>query len=168
MRPVPKTTFVMIKSKLFSGITFLELLIILTIVAVLFTAAVPLLSRSAYSFTFNSFAKDIYYLCRYLQSASVTEYKVYCLRIDKDTGKAWAVYLGGDVKENRAQGRFGRMISVPEGSQITALNPDNEEISNICFFPDSSAESSTITIKGKNNLQATIKIEGASGGVKIE
>jgi Tfp pilus assembly protein FimT len=141
--------------------TFTELLLVISITAVLTVIAIPQLKRTFDNLELDNFVKDVYYLANYLHSVSVAENNIYLLHIDQDSGKIWAEYqLGGSFKV--LSGRLGRIYNAPSGTKIILDGADK-----IYFYPDGSVNNSKIVFSNKQNSEHTVEIGGLIAEIKI-
>jgi Tfp pilus assembly protein FimT len=143
------------------AITFIELLIVITIIAVVSTLAIPQFRKAAVNFELESFVKDIYYLCQYLRSSAISQGKIYCLNLNPNEGKIWATYKDETDFKN-LQGRFAKPYAVPQTITITSQKTE------AYFFPDGSIEEITIDFRNKYERKLTLSIKGAAADIKIE
>ncbi len=113
------------------GLSFVELLIVITIVGILTAAAVPRFKKTYDRFEFENFSQNIYYLTQYLQNSAIVEKKIYYLNIDQAKAEFVAKYLeNGEIKA--LTGRFAKVFKAPETVRVS-LEP---EVDYICFYPN--------------------------------
>ncbi|MDD4938541.1 MAG: prepilin-type N-terminal cleavage/methylation domain-containing protein [Candidatus Omnitrophica bacterium] len=147
------------------GFTFIELLIVVIIVAILTGVSAPKLKRAFDNLSLQNFVKDIYYLSCYLQARAISEGRTYCLNIDKDSGFLRPAYQEADTTLKEITGRFGKGLNVPEGVIITE-SPKGKE--SIFFYPDSSVDKVTLAFENKSKDTATLLLKGISGEIKMQ
>lgn len=149
------------------AITFLELLIVIAIIGILSVSIIPAFRNTVSNFALEGFAKDIYFLCRYLQASAVTNSKIYCLNIDTLEGKFWATYQVGDEYRGIG-GRFGKIYLAPANTSISVTFPEPLDIPKIYFYPDGAADEAVINFENNHNHKVTLATQGESGGIKIQ
>ena len=146
------------------GFTFVELLIIIVIIGILTGLAIPKFRSTFANFELQSYAKDIYYLERYLQSSSIAQGQVYFLNIDKTSRNLSACYKK-DGQLKKIAGRFGKIYQLPTGVEIST-DPDGKP--GINFYPDASTDKIIITFENKFKTKYSIIAKGASGVIQIQ
>ncbi|MFH1440912.1 MAG: prepilin-type N-terminal cleavage/methylation domain-containing protein [Candidatus Omnitrophota bacterium] len=145
------------------GFTFIELLIVVAIVGVLTGIAVPQLRKALDNFQEEAFAKDLFYLVRYIQGRSISEGKIYCLKIDLDNAEFQAVYKKEDDFLNLS-GKFGKKYKVPSGIELSI---DPVEKREIYFYPDGSIDKISIVFTNRLEKEAVITIQGFRSSIDI-
>lgn len=163
MKANPKMISVMIaRSKTGRrAFTFIELMIVITIIGILSVIAIPQFRKVADNFELENFVKNIFYLSHYLQSSAISQGKIYCLNIDKNEGKIWSTYKVGD-EFKQIEGKFGRIYKVPEGLIFSAGKKE------IYFYPDASIDEVTVDFESKYRNKASLIIKGGIGEIKIQ
>jgi prepilin-type N-terminal cleavage/methylation domain-containing protein len=117
------------------GFTFLELIIVCAIIAILTAVGMPLLRQTASDMARRSYGKRIVALCRFLSSSAASEHSVITLSIDTEVGKVKAMGNAG----NKTISSF----TVPDFLRIECNTQQ------IIFNPDGTCANFTITISGK-------------------
>ena len=140
--------------------TFVELILVVALIAVLATLSIPQFRKTADNFALDSFSKDIYYLCRYLQAEAIAQSVVLCLRFSLERDGLQAAYL-----DKPLTGRYGKVYKFPAGVEAIIL-PNNE--GGIYFYPDGSTDEVTITFKNRHERQVTLVMQGAAGEIKMQ
>lgn len=146
------------------AITFVELLVVITIISILFSIAIVRLKPTFDNLELENFAKDSYYLTRYLQASSIRNAEIYYLKIDKELGTLRAFYKNKDEFEN-IKGRFGKIYRAPSQTNIFTLP---SEIPGIYFYPDGSIDTITVIFENQDKKKVSLNIKGAVGEIKIQ
>lgn len=147
-----------------SAVTFIELLVVIIIIGILVGISIPQLRKTFDNFQLDNFAKDIYYLCQYLQASAISQGKVYSLNINPAEGALQAFYKDGNNNLQQAEGRFGKIYMAPRGVILSSL----KDVLIIYFYPDGSTSEIEITFENNHGHKVSLKAKGASGGIKIE
>ncbi len=147
-----------------AGFTFIELLIVITIIGILISLSIPAFRKTVDNFELDNFTKDIYYLSHYLQSAAISEGKIYSLNIIPDKGELWAAFKGADDFE-RLKGRFGRVYKIPENSTLSITPVEKMAF---YFYPDGNIDKAELTFANKYGKKTSLIIQGQGSAIKIQ
>src|SRR3989338_6875504 len=148
--------------------TFIELLIVILIIAILSAISIPRLRNAFYGFRLEGFAKDVYYLSLYLQGSAAAKGKIYCLNISPDQRNFRATQKKEDVAadENKdefeaVKGNYGKLLEAPAGV-VVSIEP--HPAGELYFYPDASMDKSlNIIFTDPYNKKITLAIKGAAG-----
>jgi Tfp pilus assembly protein FimT len=152
MRASPKTISVI------RGLTFIELFIVIIIVGILISLAIPRFRNTFNAAQLNSFSRAFQGFMNYLRERAVIEEKVIHLSIDSMNRAYWARFEG---QESRL-----KTYPIPAGLQVEILtSPENNEV---LFYPDGSIDEATIKISNPAGENITLTTEGVFGKVKIK
>jgi len=146
------------------AITFVELLIVITIIAILFSITIVRLKPTFDNLELENFAKVLYYLTRYLQASSIRNAEIYYLKIDKEQGILQA-FLKNKEEFQNIEGRFGKIYRVP--SQVI-ISTEPSQAPGIYFYPDGSINKITITFENQNKKKVSLNIKGVAGEITIQ
>lgn len=147
-----------------NAITFIELLVVVIIIGILFGASIPQFRNTFDNLELENFVKDIYYLSHYLQGSAIGQSKIYYLNINKEEGKFQAFYKEGDEFKN-IEGRFGKTYKTPQTASISTDPPDKN---GIYFYPDGSIDKIKIALKNQYGRELSLIIKGAAGEIQIQ
>ena len=147
-----------------SSFTLVELLVVIVIVGVLTGLSVPQFRKTIDNFSLESYTKDIYYLCHYLQATSVSTGKIQRLNIDT-SNKELSAFYKGTTSFVSIPGRYGKAYKAPDSVEI-ALEPPQANAVN--FYPDGSADKVSVVFTNKHKKQITLNIKGAGSEIKIQ
>lgn len=153
-----------IKMKNINGFTFIELLIIIIIIGILSGACAPLVRNSLDEATMEGFAKNLYYLSRYLQTKALHERRTYQLYIDRNASEIRTFYKENEEHKSATE-RIARKYAIPKSVSIT-LEPARN--SGIYFYPDASTDKATMTILNRHGRKISIITKGISGEITIQ
>jgi len=148
-----------------TGFTYIELIIVIVILGVLIGLSIPQFKKTFAYFELENFTKNIYLLCNYLQSASISETKIICLNFLEETREFKPSFLKEDGQWETLKTRSARLYKVPEkiALEITPVNKNQ-----IFFYPDGSIDNLTILFKNEFGQERSLEIKGVSGEIKIQ
>jgi len=141
--------------------TFVELLIVITIIGVLSAVAFPQFRKTSARIELDNFAKNIYYLALYAQGSAVSGGKVYCLNLLPEEGKIWLTYKEVDSFIN-IQGRFAKVYKAKEGTKISSLKTE------VYFYPDGSCDDFEVIFEDRFKMKLSLVSSGGVGEIKIQ
>ena len=147
-----------------AGFTFIELLISVTIMLILIGVSLPSLKKALDNFGIENYARNISYLGRYLQASSISEGKIYCMKVLPAENKIFPFFIDGNNLQQKLSARMGREHLLPQG--VKFLNPQDEEI--VYFYPDGTAQGGNISFANSYNSKISLLINGATGEIAIE
>jgi prepilin-type N-terminal cleavage/methylation domain-containing protein len=148
-----------------AAFTFIELIVVVIILSVLIGLAIPQFKKTSAYFELENFTKNIYLLCNYLQSASISEAKIYCLNFLQETREFKSSFLKEDGKWQSSRGRFTRLYKVPDKITLEITSVDKNKI---FFYPDGSIDNLAILFKNEFGHERSLVIKGVTGGIKIQ
>ena len=148
-----------------AGFTYIELIIVIVILGILIGLSIPQLKKTSAYFELENFTKNIYLLCSYLQSASISEAKIYCLNFLEEGREFKPSFLKEDGQWEILKGRFARLYKVPERITLEII-PANKN--KIFFYPDGSIDNLAILFKNEFGQERSLEIKGVSGEIKIQ
>ncbi|MEK6715842.1 MAG: hypothetical protein AABY43_07385 [Candidatus Omnitrophota bacterium] len=138
-----------------TGFTFIELLFIVIIIAVLVAVSFPNLRKSFNSIELNSFSREISAVINYLEQRSIVDLTMIHLNIDNEKKEYYAV-------KAESSERF-KTYRIPEGIRIETEGNDE-----IIFYPDGSIDKVTIRLINSDNQEVILTTKGVYGGVKVQ
>ena len=136
-----------------SAVTFIELILIITITAVLIGLGLPRFRRTFTSFEIQNTSRQLHSFMNYLSQRAIVEKKIVTLTIENDAHRYWARIDGAP--------RRLKTFTVPDSIKLTAS--ENE----IMFYPDGTIDKATIKLSNENTDSFLLSTEGAFGNVKI-
>ena len=129
-----------------SGFTLLELVLVLTIIAVVLAAVVPTFSGFAAGRKPQDTAARFVALARYARSEAIADGSTYRILFDVNQGTWW---LAGEANGNQpVDSPLGRVYQVPEGVRIEADVPVVDGVPTLHFAPSGQCEPGAIRFIG--------------------
>ena len=135
--------------------TFIELLFIVIIIAVLVAVSFPNLRKSFNNIELNSFSREFEAVINYLKQRSIVDITMIHLNIDNEKKEYYAV-------KAESSERF-KTYRIPDGIRI-----EMEGNEKIAFYPDGSIEKVTIRLINSDNQEVVLTTKGVYGGVKVQ
>ncbi len=136
------------------GFTFLELLIVITLLGILTALSIPQFKQSAENMQLSSTAQQLQSYINFLIQRSVVE--TVPIRMILDTEK-------NSYRAQKEQDtRYFQDFRLPSGIKIAADKQD------VFIYPDGTIDKVTITLTNKQNKSATLTTQGVFGGTKIK
>jgi Tfp pilus assembly protein FimT len=136
------------------AITFIELLIVISIIAVLIGVSIPLARKTFSALQLRSLSRELQSFMNYLQERSIVEGKIIYLNVDNSTRQYWAQIRdqANRLKTYRIQGEI-----VIEADK----NP-------VAFYPDGNSDKVTLKLSNPQNDSLILTNIGVFGGIKIQ
>ncbi|MDD2751647.1 MAG: hypothetical protein PHN59_00750 [Candidatus Omnitrophica bacterium] len=144
--------------------TFIELFIVIIIIGIASAVAFPRLKNSFESFELKNFARDIYFLSRYLQDSAISQGKTYYLAINTDNGQLQALTMENAQFKN-ITGKFAKVHAAPRGIEVS-LDPAADQ--GVYFYPDASTGKAAILFTNQKNDKLSLIFSGVSGGIQVK
>lgn len=147
-----------------AGLTLIELLLVLFLLVLVASFAVPNFYRSYQGLIQQQAVEDLVYAMRYAQSQAVIQGQMIRLALADDQAGYWLEVKGADDKADGASfsplpGTWGREKRIPAGLRATNLSP-------IHFYPDGTIEKTAFSICGERQCQ-TISTREQRGKVLV-
>jgi prepilin-type N-terminal cleavage/methylation domain-containing protein len=137
-----------------AGFTFLELLIVITLLGILTALSIPRFKQSTENMQLSSTAQQLQSYINFLVQRSVVE--TVPIRMSLDTEKnSYRAQKEQDI-------RYFQDFRLPSGIRIATDKQD------IFIYPDGTIDTVTITLTNKQNKSMTLTTQGVFGGTKIK
>lgn len=142
------------------GFSLLEFLLVITILATIFSLSIPLFKNNFNNLQLNNSTQDLVFLMRYLHSSAVMQNKTLCLNFDAQERKI------SPVSKNKSEfmifnDRFAKIYQMPKDIYFES------NCLYACFYPDGSADKLNLFIKKDDKNVFKIETISMSGDVKI-
>jgi Tfp pilus assembly protein FimT len=132
------------------GLTFIELILVAIIIAVLVGLSTPLFKTSFSGLQLKRSCQKLVQLMRYAQAKSIAEREVTRLNLDFDKSTFWLSAQGNNssAEFKLLAGRWGKVHTITEAITIEPVDdlPEDNETAYISFYPDGSIDQAKIKI----------------------
>jgi prepilin-type N-terminal cleavage/methylation domain-containing protein len=144
------------------GITLIELIIVMVIIAIGATLMVPGIGAWLPNYRLRSATRDMVSMMRVAQMKAVSSNTEYRVKFDQPGGTYTLQYrttTGGPFTDE------GVAQTLPTGIQIFDLNPDDF---NAEFNPNSTSTAGSVTLRNTKGAERRIVLTAATGRVRVE
>ncbi len=163
------------------GVTFLEILMVISIMAIMFLVATPRLKGTFLQNELVTTTRDLARLMRLARSEAVYSDKPVPLRINlddawyqlslppRDDDKDTSSYRGQEKRRSEVEQKRYLPLDV-EFAEITTdapPDPENDNIVRLIFFPNGTATASTIILEGRKGNAMTIDLAPSTGYSRV-
>lgn len=156
------------------GMTFIEIILVIAIIGISMSVAIPMLTRKPGNLELRTAAETVQSLIRYTRNSSIVKAKKHKIRFDRDKARLVVeaeespIDSPGVYEKHKLPTSVGREID-PKQMEIVFRfvgipdeRPGNE--GEILFYPDGSSSDTLIYVVNKENGRAcTIALAGATG-----
>ena len=166
----PATSVFFSKKRFFThGFTFVEILLVVVLLAIIAGIAVPNFSSAYQNLQLKKTTEDLVFMMRYAQSRAVSKNILMRLVLDSDSAQYWLEeQISEKEKDNTSleegfqkfEGRLGRTFHIPTDFQVQA----EEEMTQ--FYPDGRIDRQRIYLCHKERC-LTISTREQRGAVHI-
>lgn len=163
-----------------SGVTFIEILIVITIVTTLIFMATPRLKGTLIKNQLQAATRELSVTMRLAHSAAVYYGKPVVVYLNVDEGSYWLdlpqlseqnkdYYPGYDERKREWEQRryFPRDVAFAEVSTDAPLLEKASRVGRVIFFPNGSATAATIVLTNTQGHKMTIDVPPATGIVRV-
>lgn len=154
------------------GYTLIELIIVLAIVGTVISISVPFVSSFLFRANLESSAEDIVSTLRWARRLAITKRKEYRVIFNPQRGKYWLEDKEGNIEGERHSLQENIVFADPELNKMQEedgiVEFDNPDDSGFSFYPQGTAESGSIYLRGKESERwYTITITASTGYARI-
>jgi len=142
------------------GFTFIELMVVIIIIAVLTSISAPLFKNTFAKIQLDQTLRQLQTFIGFLHQRSVIERKVIYLKVDNQQKQYWGQIHDSPVRL--------RSYSFPEQFILDVKKMTNPQDESISFYPDGAIDAVTIEITTPEGKSLSITTEGVYGGAKIK
>jgi len=147
--------------------TFIELIIVIIIIAILSTLAVVNFSRTFEDIQLQQFGKEVSYLAQYVHTTSIVRNKTYCLIISENTPvEISAAYFDESGIAHAMEGKFSKPVKAPASATLVSLEPAEKK--DFYFYPDGSCDPLIIKFSAGNKSSLTLTLQQPTGTLQID
>jgi len=159
------------------GFTFLELLVVMTMIALITAAVVPVYGAGMNALRKRSVKNELVGLIQYAQQQAVTESREYRILFDEEQKRYWAVrWVRAEEDEEMfepVEEAWGQERELPHHLSFKKLPKEKDEASKLpylAFYPSGSSGQAEIVVEDAGGRRQGFSIEttGALGKVKVE
>lgn len=146
--------------------TLLELVLVLTILAILLVAVAPALSGFATGRRPGQAATEFLALTRLAHSNAIARGMTYRILIDPAKGRWW---LANDESGmSPSGGEMGHVFLTPDGVQVSTNAPAVNGLPTLQFSPDGQITPAVVTFRGPKNAVQVACANASSGHYQIQ
>ena len=144
-----------------AAFTLLELVLVLSILAILLVAVAPALSGFAVGRRPGQAATEFLALTRLAHSNAIARGMTYRILIDPAHGRWW---LANDESgTSPAEGEMGHVFLTPDGVQLSTNAPAVNGLPTLQFTPDGQITPAVVTFRGPKNAVQVACADSAAG-----
>ncbi len=152
-------------ARLRAAFTLLELVLVLSILAILLVAVAPALSGFAVGRRPGQAATEFLALTRLAHSNAIARGMTYRILIDPAHGRWW---LANDESgTSPAEGELGHVFMTPDGVRVSTNAPAVNGLPTLRFTPDGRMTPAVVTFRGPKNA-VQVACTGLASGYQIQ
>lgn len=133
--------------------TFVELLLVIALLAVIAGLSIPNFSRTLDHLALDNSSRALQTVIQYLRYRSISEEKIIYLNINPEKKEYYAQFAGDQARIKTGY--------IPGGIKIGS---DSEQIA---FYPDGQIGEITISLSGRDNQRILLTTKGVLGDIKV-
>ncbi len=160
-----------------AGFTFLELLVVVTMIAILTAGVTPMFAGSLSGARGSRSVRDLVASFRYAGEMAIIEELEYRVYINDDKGIYWiareTVDEDGETVFRPVSTREGEIQRFPADLKVARVRAnrerlDNEQVYYVRFFPGGACDFAEIRLERSRRDRIDIAINGALGKIKVD
>jgi prepilin-type N-terminal cleavage/methylation domain-containing protein len=149
--------------RLEAGFTLLELMVVITLIAIMVGAAMPRLGPALIADPTSKVSRWLINNIGVLKTEAVRTQKQYALRIDLDSQRLWVIYEGMTA-EAEAAAETEKAYRLPESVQLHSLllpgrDPVRSGTASISFYPKGYSDRALIRLSNDDGERYTFWVE---------
>ncbi len=147
-----------------AGFTFIELILVTTLLLILAGVSTPLFRKSLSGIQAKDTAQTLVQLMRYAQAKAIAERKLSQINFDFSEGSFWLTVQSEASPEEyiRPKGKWGAIVTAPEGISLEG------ETELIVFYPDGTSDKAEIKISDQKGASFAISTQRTIRYVELE
>ena len=157
------------------GFTLIELIIVLTIIAIMSAAVIPVFGGSMAKLERDHAVRDFVATVRYAQERAVTDTREYRLAMDTELNQYWLLRGAGIVKRTKTfellDERQGKTMYLPERlsmKRIKARKDRENKYYYIAFYPNGACDQAEVTLQHEDGRAVTVATKGSLGQLEVK
>jgi type II secretion system protein H len=157
------------------GFTLIELIIVLTIIAIMSAAVVPVFGGSMAKLERDHAVRDFVATLRYAQERAVTDTREYRMALDPELNQYWLLRCGGIVERKKTfelmDERQGKAMLLPERlsmKSVKARKERQEKYYYISFYPNGACDRAEVTLQDEDGRAVTVATKGSLGQLEVK
>ena len=146
------------------GLTFIELILVISILSILTAISTPMFRHTFDSLQVRNLCRDISKLSKYVQERAIMEQVIHRINFDVSNKEYWVSIAKDPLNPEkfvRLNNKFGRMRRFSPNIVLECAKPYT------VFYPDGSADELTIYVSGADGEVYTLTNKETTGYVKI-
>jgi len=159
------------------GFTLLELIVVLSLLAILSAAVVPLYGQSMSAIQLRDARNDFVALLSFVQERAVTDSREYRVYIDSETHSYWVGYHAATEEEEKVfkdvAAEYGRERFLPEFLELDRIKAPEDRELNVHYigcYPNGACDRVEVTFTDTRTWgrQFSVATEGVMGKISVE
>jgi prepilin-type N-terminal cleavage/methylation domain-containing protein len=157
-----------------AGFTLMELIIVLTILAMMSAAVVPIFGGTFATVQSDHAVRDLVATIKYAQERAVTDMKEYRLYLDPATNAYFLLSVKNPDERTKQfealSERQGETVVLPERLKLgksKAKKDRSRNMAYVAFYPNGACDKATLAVVRDDGLGKHIETEGSLGRINV-